>query len=143
MKKQYTLEELKAWAPEKRKKLYDNAKRHPDGAYIVELIEKNGLSLSSGGLSFDDPVHQRIVDIIWSVAGQKAAVEATKKGLPALCGVDMLLQAELGDLYHKHDLGTASAGSVVAELMRHLGYKEAGKGKCPPECTAKTGERWK
>lgn len=108
----------------------------------MALIDQNGLALSSGALSFDDPVYRRMVELIWSLRGQKAAVDATKQGLPALCGVDILLQAELGDLYHKHDPGTASAGSVVAELMRHLGYREAGKGKCPPGCTAKTGAKW-
>ena len=98
----------------------------------------------SGGLSFDDPVHRRIVEVIWSPPqGPKAAIDTTKQGLPALCGVDILLQAQLGDLYHKHDLGTASAGSVVAELMRHLGYKQEGRANCPPECTARTGEKWK
>jgi hypothetical protein len=53
------------------------------------------------------------------------------------------LQAELGDLYGKHDLGTASAGAVVAEVMRHLGYREAGQGTCPPNCTARTGMKWR
>lgn len=143
MAKVYTLEELRTWTPERRLDLYRNAKARPDGAYIVEMIDQHGLSLSAGGLSLNDPVFLKIVDVTWSKEGQAAAVEATKAGLPALAGVDRLLQKELGDRYGKHDLGTASAGSVVAEVMRHLGYKEAGSGACPPDCTAKTGMRWK
>jgi len=142
MAKIYTLDELKSWTPEKRKGVYLNAKKHPDGQYIVDLIDQNGLSLSSGGLSLDDPVYRRIVEICWSTEGRKAAVEATKQGLPALCGVDPLLQADLGDQYGKFDLGTASAGSVVAEVMHHLGYRKSGSGPCPSNCTAKTGAKW-
>jgi hypothetical protein len=140
--KTYTLEELRSWSPERRKNLYVNAKGKPEGQYIIDIIEQNGLALSSGGLSFDDPVHQYIVDIVWSQEGRSVAIEATNRGLPALSGVDVLLQRELGDRYGKYDLGTASAGAVVAELMRHLGYKEAGQGNCPPGCIAKTGMKW-
>jgi hypothetical protein len=143
MAKVFTLMELQGWPPERRKQLYDNAKKSPSGQYIVDLITENGLALSSGGLSLDDPVFLRIVEVAWSRQGQEAAVDATKAGMPALCGVDRLLSAELGDRYGKHDLGTASAGSVVAEVMRHLGYREAGQGSCPVDCTAKTGMRWK
>ena len=89
------------------------------------------------GLSLDDPVYLRIVDVVWSKDGKKAALDATKIGLPALCGVDRLLQKELGDGYGKHYLGTANAGYVVAEMMRHLGYKEAGHASCPPTAAPK------
>ncbi len=139
MSRIFSLDDLRSWSPEKRKAVYVNALRHPSGQYIIDLIDQNGLALSSGGLTTDDPVHQRIVDVAWSIEGQKAAVAATKQGVPALCGVDILLQADLGDQYGKYDLGTASAGAVVAEVMRHLGYKEAGQGSCPPNCTAKVG----
>lgn len=142
MSKTFTLDELRSWTPEKRKALYLNAKKHPSGQYIVDLIDQNGLSLSSGGLTADDPVHRTIVEVTWSTLGKKAALEATKRGEPAVCGVDILLQAKLGDLYGKYDLGTASAGAVVAEMMRHLGYREAGQGKCPSGCAARTGMKW-
>lgn len=143
MSKIYSLEDLRSWSPEKRKAVYVNALKHPSGQYIVDLIVQNGLALSSGGLRTDDPVYRRIVDLAWSIQGQKAAVAATKQGVPALCGVDVLLQADLGNLYGKYDLGTASAGAIVAEVMRHLGYKEAGQGSCPQNCTAKTGMKWR
>lgn len=142
-KKTYTVDELRAWTPEQLHQLYVNASKHPDGQYITDLIDQNGLPLSSGGLTFDDPVYRRIIEIVWSKEGQKHAISATERGEPALCGVDLLLRAELGSRYGKHDLGTASAGDVVAKMMRHLGYREAGHGKCPPGCTAKTGLLWR
>jgi hypothetical protein len=143
MAKTYTLEELRSWTPEKLHQLYTNAAKHSGGKYIIDLIDQNGLPLSSGGLSFDDPIYRKIIEIIWSNEGKALAIEATKQGIPALCGVDILLRQELGDRYGKHDLGTASAGDVVAKMMRHLGYREIGEGKCPPGCTAKTGLRWR
>ncbi len=142
MAKVYTLEELRSWTPERRRQLYLNAKARPEGAYIVEMIDEHGLSLSTGALSSNDPLYHRMVDIAWSKAGKEAAVEATKQGLPALCGVDRLLREQLGDLYHKHNMGTFSAGGAVAEVMRHLGYKQVGTGKCPESCVARTGIMW-
>jgi hypothetical protein len=35
-----------------------------------------------------------------------------------------------------------NAGFYVAELMRHLGYRAAGRADCAPGCVAKTGETW-
>lgn len=140
--KVYTLEELRAWTPERRRDLYINAKARPEGAYIVEMIDEHGLSLSSSALSSNDPLYHRMVEITWSKPGKEAAVAATKQGFPALCGVDRLLRDQLGDLYHKHNMGTFSAGGAVAEVMRHLGYREIGKGKCPDDCVARTGIVW-
>ena len=141
-KKVFTLEELRAWTPERRLTLYNNAKKHADGKYIVEMIDENGLSLSSGALSINDPLYLEMVDIAWSTDGRKAAVEATKAGFPALCGVDRLFRDRLGDKYHKHNMGTFSAGGAVAEVMRHLGYRQRGNGKCPADCVARTGIVW-
>lgn len=143
MPKVYTLDELKSWTPERRLALYTNAKKHPDGAYIVQMIDDNGLSLSTSWMSIHDPVFRQIHDIAWSPEGKRAAVEATEKGWPAISGVDLLLKEKLGDKYRSEDKGTLSAGSVVAEVMRHLGYREAGTGKCPEGCVAKTGMTWK
>lgn len=142
MPKLPTLEDLKSWTPEKRLRIYQNAQKHPDGRVIVEMIDRNGLSLSSGGLTSDDPVIIRMIEIIWSQEGKAAALEATHKGLPAVSGVDPLLQQDLGDQYHKHNQGTMNAGFYVAELMRHLGYRAAGRAPCSPDCVAKTAETW-
>jgi hypothetical protein len=56
-------------------------------------------------------------------------VAATEKGLPALCGVEPLLTKELGSRYNPHYMGTNSAGVIMGELMRHLGYAAAAQAK--------------
>jgi hypothetical protein len=142
-KKFLSLEDLRAFSPERLRQLYINAAKHPDGQYLRNLIEEHGLPLSSGGLTLDDPIHRRMVEIIWSLEGQKAALDATARGLPALCGVDTLLRSELGDLYGKHDMGTASAGAIVAEVMRHKGFTKSESRPCPAGCVAKTGVMWR
>ena len=40
MPKMPTLEELRAWTPEKRLRIYRNARKHPDGKVIVDLIDQ-------------------------------------------------------------------------------------------------------
>ena len=45
--------------------------------------------------------------------------------------------------YGKHNMTTATAAEIVAHLMRHLGYREAGKhGKMPAGCVAKSAMLW-
>ena len=82
-------------------------------------------------------------EIIWSPEGKRRIVEANEAGLPALAGVEPLIVADLGDRYHPHDLGTADAGSIVGEVMRHLGYELAGHAKMPVGSVAKTAAIWK
>lgn len=55
------------------------------------------MSLSTGGLSYDNPVHIKIVDVCWSNEGQDAMMVAHHEGLPAVAGIDRILQRELGD----------------------------------------------
>src|SRR5579859_4388883 len=131
--KTYTLEQLQVMKPHERAVLYQNAvkRRVVGGQAIIDLIDQSGLPLSSGNLTFDNPVHLEMEATIWSMDGRKAAIEATEKGLPALAGVDPLLSAKLGELYMPHDGGTVNAGFLMAELMRHLGYVENGQGKMP------------
>lgn len=137
-------DDLKKLSPERRLVLYQNAQRAKDngGEAVMAAIDASGLPLSSGSLTSDNPVFLRMVDIVWSLEAQAAAIAATEKGLPALCGVDPLLRAQLGDQYTPHDDGTMNAGWVVAQVMRHRGYKEAGNGKCPDGCIAKSGIVW-
>jgi hypothetical protein len=129
----YAIEDLKKMTPERRAILYQNAIKHREsgGQEIIDLIDSSGLPLSSGGLRQSDPVYLKIEEIIWSPQGREAAVEATKNGLPALAGVEPLIVAELGDQYSPHNQGTLNAGYVQAELMRHLGYVENGRGEMP------------
>ena len=141
----YTLEALKVMTPERRSQLYRNAaaRRDNGGQAIIDLIDESGLPLRSGGMRMSDPVYLRMEEIVWSSAGRAAAIAATEQGLPAMAGIDPLLQADLGKQYHQHDQGTMNAGFIVAELMRHLGYVDAGQGKLPGSCVAKTAMRWK
>lgn len=139
------LERLKLMSPEDRATLYENARKRRDkgGREIMEMIDNNGLSMSSGGLKTSDPVYLRMVDIIWSSESKKRLLEATANGLPALAGVEHLIVEDLGDRYQPHDQGTASAGSIVGEVMRHLGYELDGRGDMPVNSVAKTAAMWK
>lgn len=139
------IEALKKMTPEQRAQLWINASKKLDkgGAEIIELLKSSGLPLRSGGLSAGDPVHIRLEEIIWSKEAQQKMVAATKSGLPALSGVEKMIVEDLGDQYGKFDLGTATAGSIVAEVMRFLGYKILkGDVKMPEGSVAKTAALW-
>ena len=103
------------------------------------------------GMKEDDPLYVKMKGVIWSPEGQQAALDATKNGWPAICGVDPLLQKHLGNEY-RHiapaNMGlqlTLAAGAQVALVMGELGYTKAGSGSCPKAwgCVAKTGAKWK
>src|SRR5262245_26579394 len=142
---QITIEKLKAMTPERRATLYENARKRLDqgGQAVIDLINSSGLPLRSGGITFSDPVHIRMEEIIWSPEGKKLLVQATEAGLPALAGVEPLIVADLGDRYHPHDLGTVDAGSIVGEVMRHLGYELVDRKPMPEGSVAKTAAVWR
>ena len=81
--------------------------------------------------------------VVHSADGIKRAVRATNDGQPALAGVDELLRRELGAEYARANDGAWWAGFTVAEVMREMGYEEAGTGKCPPGCVASEGVIWR
>jgi hypothetical protein len=143
--KKFTLEELKLLGPERRAVLYENAKKHlhEGGQEVIDLIEASGLPLRAGGMRMSDPVYIRMEEIAWSPEGRAAALKATKDGLPALAGVEPLIREALGDRYNPHDMGTMNAGYIVGEVMRHLGYVDAGQSKMPEGSVAKTAMIWK
>jgi hypothetical protein len=126
--KKLTIEDLKKMTPERRATLYQNAvkRREEGGQEIINLIDSSGLSLNSGHMVSDDPAYRKMEEIVWGTEGRAAALAATEKGLPALAGVDPLINAELGDRCSPHDGGTLNAGYIQAGLMRHLGFAEAG-----------------
>lgn len=146
MPKQWTLDDLKRISVQQRAELYKNACRlahTPQGAALKKLCEEAGLPFSEPGcLTLDDPIAVKMYEIVHSKEGHEAAVAATKIGLPAMAGVDPLLQAALGVDYGPHNMGTATAGGFVGELMQSLGYKKAGKKPLPPHCVAKTAAMW-
>jgi hypothetical protein len=143
-KKILTLDDLKQMTPEKRAQLYENARklRGNGGQEIIDLLDSSGLPLSSGAMRVSDPDFLKMEEIVWSSEGRKAAIEATDKGLPALAGVEPLIVEGLGNRYHSHDQGTMNAGSLVATVMRHSGYVEAGQSNMPIGSIAKSALKW-
>lgn len=146
MAKNWTMENLKAMSVHDRANLYKSACRlghTPDGAALKKLLEEAGLPFSdSACLKMDDPITMRMHEIIYSLPGREAAISAVKLGLPAMAGIDPMLQASLGSDYGPHNMGTATAGSIVGELMSMLGYKKTGEKPLPPHCVAKTAATW-
>lgn len=146
MAKNWTLDELKAMSVHDRAELYRNACRlahTDDGGALRARIEEAGLPFSEEAcLSMDDPITIKMWDIINSPEGRKAAVESVQAGEPAMLGIDPLLSAALGSDYGAHNMGTATAGSLVGRLMLSLGYKKTGSKKLPAHCVAKTAATW-
>ena len=146
MPKAWDLDRLKAMSIHERGDLYKNASRlghTPDGAALKKLIEEAGLPFSdSACLTNDDPITIKMYEIIFSKEGREAALAATADGLPAMAGVDPMLQTALGVDYGAHNMGTATAGGLVADLMLSLGYKKAGSKPLPAHCVAKTAAMW-
>lgn len=91
----------------------------------------------------DRALYKIMEQLVNSADGIKRAVRATNDGQPALAGVDELLRRELGSEYERANNGTWWAGFAVAQVMREMGYVEAGTGKCPPGCVAGQGIVWK
>jgi hypothetical protein len=90
----------------------------------VKLIDSLDLPLSFGGMSTDHPLYLEMMEVAWSADGKKAALDAVEKGLPAMAGVDPLLQKAMGSRYSADQQGTLNAGYIIAEVMRHLGYEK-------------------
>lgn len=141
-----TLETLKAMSVHDRAALYKNACRlghTPAGAALKKQLEEAGLPFSEDGcLTNDNPITIKMRDIIFAPVGRNACVAAVKAGLPAMAGVDPMLQVALGSDYGPHNMGTQTAGSIVGELMQSLGYKKTGSKPLPANCVAKTAATW-
>ncbi|MBB2784845.1 UNVERIFIED_ORG: hypothetical protein GGD43_000015 [Rhizobium esperanzae] len=135
---------LQAMSPERRAQLYENAskKREEGGQAIIDLIDSSGLPLRSGGMTLSDPVYVSMEEIIWSQAARTLLLAAVEQGLPALAGVEPSIREVLGERYHPHDQGTANAGAIVGEVMRHLGFVPVGVGTMPQGSVAKTAKLW-
>jgi hypothetical protein len=144
---QWTKEKLAGLSPSARVEVYKNAKRldTPEARAVLKLIEEAGLPFSDTMCpTEDDPLAIAIYDTVFSPAGRSAAIAALEKGLPPLAGIDPLLLTKLGNDYGAHNMTTATAGSMIAELMRSLGYKETGRNlPLPPGSVAKTGQGWR
>ena len=143
--------------------LDDTEKQHV-GRWIREVMAAKGWKVSSKGarvapgnffsraaiyspsgacLTMDDPITLKMQAIIDSPQGRQAAKAAAAASLPAMAGIDPLLSTALGADYGKHNFATATAGDLVAKLMRSLGYTEAGSGGLPAHCVARKALIWK
>ncbi len=109
---------------------------------MIAAIDQAGLPPRIDGLTNDDPVTIEMTNIIFSPRGREAAIAAAERGVPALSGVDPMLAAALGDRYADDDLGTATAGTIVAAVMREAGHRRTRDGPCEPGRVAKTGAMW-
>ena len=69
------------------------------GNATTALIDSLDLPLSSGGMSADHPLYREMQDIIWSAEGKAAAIRAVEEDMPAMAGIDPLLQEAMGDRY--------------------------------------------
>jgi hypothetical protein len=94
------------------------------------------------GLRKTDPTYIEMEEIIRSDEGRKAAIDAAKKGMPALSGIDPLLREKLGDRYQVIDQGTRCAGDLVRILMHELGYKRHPRARLPDGCLARSAILW-
>ena len=96
------------------------------------------------GVSGKQPEFLAMTTIIFSEAGQAAAVSAAKAGQPALCGVDTLLRTACVGYANGNHQSLRDAGFIVARLMRdELNYVEGAHGvKCPPGSRAATAIKW-
>ena len=141
---EYTEEKLKSFSVHDRHTIYKRARSlgTPEALALCKRIDELGLPYSDDTpLNFDDPVLQKMAEIIFSAEGKAAGLAATKEGLPALAAIDPLLSSALGVDYAPHNRGTLEAGFIIAQMMRTQGYKNSGrKGKLPATCVAKTAE---
>ena len=142
----WTRSGLAARTPQERHAIWKRARRlrTADGNQLAREIERLGLPYEAPtGLAEDDPLHRRIADIVASPQARSGCIEATLDGLPAIAGVDPLLHDALGPDYRKSDEAVAAAAALVAELMRSLGYVEAGSKALPARYVARSGVFWK
>lgn len=137
---------LKARTAHERHQLWLNAKAKSgtseEAKALVKLIESSGLDYEKDKMkpvSLDDPIGRLMKKTIGSEVGTKAMIEATNRGLPALAGVDPLLQVELGSQYCRHNEATIQAGYLVKGFMVGQGYEEIGSASMSHNCIAKTG----
>jgi hypothetical protein len=137
--------QLRAMTPEQRMTVRTRAVRLGGeiGSATVALIDSLNLPLSSVGMSQDHPLYREMQEIIWSAEGKSAARQAVEDGLPAMAGIDPLLQKLMGDRYGREYQGTMNAGSIVGELMQFLGFKKDGVADLPSGCVAKTAATWR
>ncbi len=115
-----------------------------EGNHLARAIELLGLPYAEPEpLGASDPLMARMLEIMASPEARSAALEATLDGLPAMAGVDVLLHERIGEDYRRNEAAAPAAQLLTADLMRGLGYVEAGKKDLPVRCVARTGVYWR
>ena len=141
-----TEQQLRAMSPKERMRVRSRAAKLDSelGRATLALIDSLGLPMTSGGLSEKHPLYLEMQEIAFSPEGRAAALNAVAKGLPAMAGIDPLLQREMGSRYSAEQQITMNAGYIVAALMRRLAYEMAAKrAPLPKNCVAKTAATWR
>lgn len=132
--------------PDQRMSLLVNAQRIGGelGNATVALLNSLNLPLLSGGLTHDHPLYLEMNELIQSPAGKAAALQAVEAGLPAMAGIDPLLQERMGKRYSNEQMMTVSAGYLTGNLMLSLGYEKDREGAPLPDgCVARSSTTWK
>ncbi len=97
----------------------------------------------SNAMNSGDRLPREIREEVWSIDGVIAAVQATNRSEPAVCAVDALLREVMGETYTDDHGNEATCALMVRELMDHLGFVEAGQGKCPKTPGMLVGAIWR
>jgi hypothetical protein len=142
----WTRSALAARTPAERYAIWKRARslRSADGNQLAREIERLGLPYDQPQLlAEDDPLRRRIAEVLATPEARSGCIEATLDGLPAIAGVDPLLHDALGGDYRRSDEAVATAQALTGELMRALGYVEAGTKALPARYVARNGVFWK
>lgn len=142
----WTRATLAVRSPEERHRIWGRARKmgDADALELASVIEDLGLMPAGvGGLKMDDPLTLAMFELINRPEGRAACLKATDEGWPAIAGVDPMLRAEFGDQYSPAHRATVTAGILVGELMRILGYEHDGDRDLPPNSVATTGAFWR
>lgn len=142
----YTTDKLKAMTANDRLSLRNNAvsKGTPEALEIVRQIDELKLPLGSGGLTEDHPLYQEMYEIIMSPEAKVLALKAVGAGLPAMAGIDPLLQERMGKRYNNEQQMTVNAGYITGSVMISAGYEKDKEGvSLPKGCVARSSTTWK
>ena len=137
---------LRARSQNERYAVWKRAKslHSAEGNHLARAIELLGLPYAEPEpLAEGDELLTRMRELMAEPRARAAAVEATLDGLPAMAGIDVLMHEELGEVYRRNEAAVPTAQRLTAELMRGLGYAEAGSKDLPARCVARTGVFWR
>ena len=141
----WTRAKLASRSPEERYEIWRRARslHTAQGNQLAREIERIGLPSSAPALPEEDILSRVIRDIVESEEGRAAAREATLDGLPAIAGVDELLQQALGAQYRRNARAVTTAQALVADPMVEMGYEAVGAKALPDRYVAREGSFWR